>query len=76
MGQVRTVQVHRLLVEQSVDQRMLEILGSKAALFEEYARQSEITDASPSAVDVAPPSETSLSRTILAEEKERLRRTP
>ena len=76
MGQTRTVQVHRLLVEQSVDQRMMEILGSKSALFEEFARQSEITDASPSAVDVAAPSETSLSRTILAEEQERLRRTP
>lgn len=75
MGQTRTVQVHRLLVEQSVDQRMMEILGSKAALFEEFARQSEITDASPSAVDVAAPSETSLSRTILAEEQERLSRT-
>lgn len=72
MGQTRTVQVHRLLVEQSVDQRMMEILGSKSALFEEYARQSEITDASPSAVDVAAPSEATLSRTILAEEQRRL----
>lgn len=76
MGQTRTVQVHRLLVEQSVDQRMMEILGSKSALFEEFARQSEITDASPSAVDVDAPSETSLSATILAEEQERLSSTP
>ncbi|GAB2479192.1 DEAD/DEAH box helicase [Promicromonospora xylanilytica] len=76
MGQTRTVQVHRLLVEHSVDQRMMEILGSKSALFEEFARQSEITDAAPSAVDVEAPSETSLSRTILAEEQERLGRTP
>ncbi|WP_423463971.1 DEAD/DEAH box helicase [Promicromonospora sp. MS192] len=75
MGQTRTVQVHRLLVEHSVDQRMMEILGSKAALFEEFARQSEITDASPSAVDVAAPSETTLSRTILAEEQRRLAST-
>ena len=64
------------LVEQSVDQRMMEILGSKSALFEEFARQSEITDASPSAVDVAAPTEATLSRTILAEEQERLSRTP
>ncbi len=76
MGQTRTVQVHRLLVERSVDQRMMEILGSKSALFEEFARQSEITDASPSAVDVAAPTETTLSRTILAEEQERLSHTP
>ncbi|NNH55177.1 DEAD/DEAH box helicase, partial [Promicromonospora citrea] len=75
MGQTRTVQVHRLLVEDSVDQRLMEILGSKAALFEEFARQSEITDAAPSAVDVAAPSEASLSRTILAEEQRRLGRT-
>ncbi|HEV6955123.1 MAG TPA: DEAD/DEAH box helicase [Promicromonospora sp.] len=75
MGQTRTVQVHRLLVEDSVDQRLMEILGSKAALFEEFARHSEITDASSSAVDVAAPSEASLSRTILAEEQRRLSRT-
>jgi hypothetical protein len=55
---------------------MMEILGSKSALFEEFARQSEITDATPSAVDVAAPTETSLSRTILAEELERLGHTP
>ncbi|MCF4121932.1 DEAD/DEAH box helicase [Antribacter sp. KLBMP9083] len=71
MGQTRTVQVHRLLVERSVDQRMMEILGSKAALFEEFARQSEISDTSSAAVDVAEPS---LARTILAEEQERLGR--
>ena len=34
MGQVRTVQVHRLLIADSVDQRMLELLGSKAQLFD------------------------------------------
>jgi hypothetical protein len=32
MGQVRSVQVHRLLVANSVDQRMLEILDSKSRL--------------------------------------------
>jgi hypothetical protein len=37
MGQVRTVDVHRLLTDDSVDQRMLEILATKAALFDEYA---------------------------------------
>ncbi|WP_125777787.1 DEAD/DEAH box helicase [Antribacter gilvus] len=71
MGQTRTVQVHRLLVEDSVDQRMMEILGSKAALFEEFARQSEITDSAPAAVDVSEPE---LARTILAQEQERLGR--
>lgn len=53
MGQVRTVDVHRLLSEDSVDQRMLEILATKAALFDEYARRSELKDNSPDAVDVS-----------------------
>ena len=42
MGQVRTVQVHRLLIADSVDQRMLELLGSKAQLFDAYVRHSAI----------------------------------
>ena len=46
MGQVRTVQVHRLLIADSVDQRMLEILGSKAQLFDAYVRHSAIAEAS------------------------------
>ena len=39
MGQARTVHVHRLLAENSVDERMLEILRGKAALFDEYVRR-------------------------------------
>jgi SNF2-related domain len=53
MGQVRTIDVHRLLAEDSVDQRMLEILASKTALFDEYARRSELKDISPDAVDIS-----------------------
>jgi len=53
MGQVRPVDVHRLLCENSVDQRMLDILGAKSALFDEYARRSEIKEVSPDAVDVS-----------------------
>ena len=48
MGQVRTVQVHRLLIEDSVDQRMLELLGSKAQLFDAY-----VQDVAPKTVEVA-----------------------
>ena len=47
MGQVRTVQVHRLLIADSVDQRMLELLGSKAQLFDAYVRHSAIAEAAP-----------------------------
>jgi superfamily II DNA or RNA helicase len=69
MGQVRSVQVHRLLIEDSVDQRMLELLGSKAQLFDAYVRHSAIAQAAPGAVDI---SEVQLARTIVAQEQQRL----
>ena len=69
MGQVRSMQVHRLLVANSVDQRMLEILDSKSRLFDEYARRSAIADSSPEAIDI---SEASLARTVVEQEQERL----
>jgi SNF2 family DNA or RNA helicase len=53
MGQVRRVDVHRLLAEDSVDQRMLEILAAKTILFDEYVRRSELKDMSPDAVDIS-----------------------
>jgi hypothetical protein len=70
MGQVRSVQMHRLLIADSVDQRMLELLSTKTALFNAYARQSVIADASPGAVDI---SEVELARTVVAQEQHRLR---
>jgi superfamily II DNA or RNA helicase len=69
MGQVRTVQVHRLLIADSVDERMIEILGSKAQLFDAYVRHSTIAQASPGALDI---SEVQLARMIVAEEQQRL----
>jgi SNF2 family DNA or RNA helicase len=53
MGQVRPVDVHRLLAEDTVDQRMLELVAAKAVLFDEYVRRSELKDQSPDAVDVS-----------------------
>lgn len=53
MGQVRRVDVHRLLTEDSVDQRMLEILRVKADAFNEYARRSDLKDLTPDAVDIS-----------------------
>jgi hypothetical protein len=73
MGQVRTVQVHRLLVADSVDQRMLELLGSKAQLFDAYARHSAVAQATSGAVDI---SEVQLARTIVAQEQQRLATAP
>ena len=70
-GQVRSVQVHRLLVANSVDQRMLEILEAKAKLFDEYARRSDIAEATPDAVDI---SDGELARQVVELEQERLAR--
>ncbi|MFJ6568280.1 DEAD/DEAH box helicase [Streptomyces sp. NPDC091292] len=69
MGQVRPVQVHRLLAADSVDQRMLDILENKARLFDAYARRSEVADAAPEAVDI---SDGNLARRIVEEEQLRL----
>ncbi|MFB4307940.1 DEAD/DEAH box helicase [Actinomadura sp. GTD37] len=69
MGQVRTVQVHRLLTPGGVDERMLEILQVKTMLFDRYARRSDLAERTPDAVDV---SEQALARQIVAEEQERL----
>jgi Helicase conserved C-terminal domain len=53
MGQVRRVDVHRLLCEDTVDQRMLEILHGKRVEFDEYARRRDLKDVTPDAVDVS-----------------------
>lgn len=53
----------------AVDQRMLEILGSKQALFDAYVRDSVVTAAAPGAVDL---SEVQLARLIVEQEQKRL----
>ena len=52
MGQIRPVNVHRLLAENSVDERMLEVLAEKRSLIDDYVT-SDVTLASPDAVDVS-----------------------
>ncbi|HEV2638849.1 MAG TPA: SNF2-related protein [Actinocrinis sp.] len=69
MGQIRRVQVHRLLVTDSVDQRMLEILEAKQGLFDAFARRSETAESIPGALDL---SSTTLGRQVIAAERERL----
>jgi superfamily II DNA or RNA helicase len=71
MGQVRRVDVHRLLCEDSVDQRILELLTEKREAFDEYARRSDMANATPDAVDTG--SETELRRRIVAAEQKRLK---
>jgi hypothetical protein len=69
MGQVRMVRVHRILATDSVDQRMLEILRRKRALFDAYARRSDLAESTPEAIDV---SDQTLARQIVEAEQQRL----
>ncbi|WP_068182694.1 DEAD/DEAH box helicase [Mycobacterium sp. UM_CSW] len=69
MGQLESVQVHRLLSEEGVDQRIREIWARKAALFAEFARESETAASAPEAYDI---SEAELAREVIAAERERL----
>ncbi|MBT2235297.1 DEAD/DEAH box helicase [Nonomuraea sp. NEAU-A123] len=69
MGQVRRVQVHRLLSPGGVDERMLKILHAKTVLFDAYARRSDLAESAPDAIDV---SEQALARQIVEEEQARL----
>lgn len=69
MGQVQSVQVHRLLSEDGVDQRITEILARKKQIFDEFARVSDMADSSPEAVDL---SEAELVRQVVAAERQRL----
>ncbi|MDX3352480.1 DEAD/DEAH box helicase [Streptomyces sp. ME01-24h] len=69
MGQLESVQVHRLLSEEGVDQRIVEILARKNQLFAEFARVSETADSAPEAFDIT---DAELAREIVAAERERL----
>jgi len=69
MGQVQSVQVHRLLSEESVDQRITELLAAKKQIFDDYARISDMADSSPEALDL---SEAELVRDVVAAERRRL----
>lgn len=69
MGQLESVQVHRLLSDEGVDQRIREILATKKELFESFARESETAASAPEAYDVT---EAELARDIIAAERERL----
>lgn len=51
MGQIRPVQVHRLLAKYSVDERIREIQEGKRLLFDAFARRSNAKEADRRAVD-------------------------
>lgn len=69
MGQVQSVQVHRLLTDRGVDERIVELLAEKRRIFSAFARQSETAASAPEAFDL---SEAELARQVVAEERERL----
>ncbi|MBM4605225.1 DEAD/DEAH box helicase family protein, partial [Rhodococcus hoagii] len=69
MGQLESVQVHRLLSEEGVDQRLTEILACKREVFDDFARISDTAASAPEALDVT---EAELAREVVAAERERL----
>lgn len=69
MGQVRSVQVHRLLCTGGVDERLVRLLKNKSRLFDAYARRSAVAESTPDAVDI---SDLALARRIVEEEQARL----
>ncbi len=66
MGQTERVLVHRILARGTCDETMLELLGEKERLFDAFARQSSVKEASAQAT------ETSLARAVVEAEKARL----
>ncbi|CAN2189759.1 HepA Superfamily II DNA/RNA helicases, SNF2 family [Candidatus Nanopelagicaceae bacterium] len=69
MGQVHNVQVHRLIVPQSVDEQMLKMLATKQNEFDDYARESLLADGSKLAKDK---NEETIAKVIIVEERKRL----
>jgi SNF2 family DNA or RNA helicase len=69
MGQVRKVQVHRLILPESVDEQMLAMLAYKQSEFDDYARDSDLANQADGAKDA---SEESMAKVIVMEERKRL----
>ena len=69
MGQVRTVQVHRLLIPEGIDELMMAMLARKQEEFDVYARESDLANQSTSAKDKG---EENLATVFVMEERRRL----
>ncbi len=69
MGQLRAVHAHRLLAEDGVDERVVELLAGKQQVFDDYVRSSSVAAAAVAAVDVT---EGTLARDVVAWEQARL----
>ncbi len=68
MGQSRRVVVHRLLARETIDESLKELVGEKTGVFNQYARESAVKNASPAAVDI---SDAALTKKLVAMELER-----
>ncbi|MTB25169.1 MAG: hypothetical protein F2922_04565 [Actinobacteria bacterium] len=66
---MRKVQVHRLILPESVDEQMLAMLARKQSEFDDYARDSDLANQASGAKD---PSEESMAKVIVMEERKRL----
>ena len=69
MGQVRKVQVHRLILPESVDEKMIEMLAYKQSQFDAYAKESDLADQASGAKDAT---DESMAKVIVMEERKRL----
>ena len=69
MGQVRKVQVHRLILPDSVDEKMLAMLARKQEEFEQYARESDLANSATGAKELT---DESIAKAIVTEERKRL----
>ncbi|WP_018021756.1 DEAD/DEAH box helicase [Corynebacterium doosanense] len=68
MGQTRSVLAHRLIADDTADERMLEMLGRKERIFDAFARESEAA----AVADARDVSEGRLAEEIIAAERARL----
>lgn len=73
MGQTRDVLVHRLLADDTIDERMLEILSRKQEAFDHFADESVIGE---SQLEAQQAQEGSWITKLVREEQERLSRQP
>lgn len=70
MGQVNVVQVHRLLIPESIDELMVDMLKRKQAEFDDYVKESELANSSSDAKDRG---EEAISKFLIDEERKRLK---
>lgn len=68
MGQVRSVQVHRLIIPDSVDQKMMDMLYRKTMEFDAYARDSHLANLASDQIDEP---EKNIAKAIVMAERKR-----